>query len=223
MYLSKVTLAPSRNMAHILLNLKDNDVYSAHQLLWKLFTKANERCFLFREEISPEGLPLFFVLSTDKPSVMPDTFQVQTKAFEPQLTQGQPLGFKLRVNPTVCITNNERKQKRHDVLMHAKKQTMLQGLATKDIKQVMEQAAFKWINNEKRLNEWGVCFDDSLNIESYTQHQSRKKGNHTIQFSSVDFQGQLTINDPVRFLTHYKKGFGRSKSFGCGLMLIRNV
>ena len=222
MYLSKVTITPSRRMADTLLTLNNNDVYASHQLLWTLFTEDKERSFIYREDITPEGLPCFFVLSTRRPETRTKIFQIQTKACNPQLTCGQRLGFKARLNPTVCMTDHLGKQKRHDVLMHAKRQAQDKGLNSKNaIKEAMERAACQWMQNEKRLENWGISIDHSLNMDAYQQHQSRKKSGHLVQFSSVDFQGVLTINEPGQFLEHYAKGFGRSKSLGCGLMLIR--
>lgn len=221
MYLSRVTLSPSRDMAAVLLNLDQNSAYSSHQLLWQLFKAEKERQFIFRQEIAPGGLPVFFVLSRVKPDSHNSIFQVQTKAFEPRLSAGQRLAFKLRVNPTVCITDKGGRSKRHDVLMHAKRQHRHQNLTGDDVKHYMDQAAHEWISNEKRLGSWGINLDSLPDIGAYTQHRSKKKKDQQIQFSSVDFQGVLTVADPAVFLSQYTRGFGRAKALGCGLMLIR--
>ncbi|PHM69418.1 type I-E CRISPR-associated protein Cas6/Cse3/CasE [Xenorhabdus kozodoii] len=221
MYLSKVTLTPSvysiPTPAH---KQTKNDVYAAHQLLWQLFTEQDARHFLFRQEMSLSGRPEFFVLSTTAPIANSPRFQIQTKPFVPQLHNGQKLAFKLRANPTVCITDKDSdKQHRHDVLMHAKRQAQRSGVGEMD--SVMTQAAQTWIQDEKRQANWGVRFDFAPDIERYTQHRSFKASGQKVAFSSVDFQGVLTLSDSHLFLEQYQKGFGRAKSFGCGLMLIR--
>ncbi|MBD2809419.1 type I-E CRISPR-associated protein Cas6/Cse3/CasE [Xenorhabdus sp. Vera] len=225
MYLSKVTLRPSvYHMRAPSQKKTKNDVYSTHQLLWQLFTEQEERNFLFREEINLSGRPEFFVLSQTAPMANSPQFQVQTKPFEPQLHNGQKLVFKLRVNPTVCITEKDsRKQRRHDVLMHAKYQVKDSGVSPDAIESLMTQAAQAWIQDEKRLANWGIRLDFTPDIERYTQHRSFKTSGQKVAFSSVDFQGVLTLSDSELFLEQYNKGFGRAKSFGCGLMLIRAV
>lgn len=223
MFLSKVTLQSSAQASLELAKLASNGVYSSHQLLWTLFKEAQAREFLYREEMGAAGKPEFFVLSTTAPVCDGTVLNVQSKTFRPQLSIGQRLGFKLRVNPTVCITDNQGKSKRHDVLMHAKKQPDTQALAAVDLAIVMQRAAHSWIADERRLQSWGVELEALPDMISYEQHKSKKRGGQNVQFSSVDFQGVLTVKEPELFLTQYAKGFGRAKALGCGLMLVRPV
>lgn len=239
MYLSKITLTPSHafysqgvagaelsRYTNAMLTLNDNTEYGAHQVLWQLFSQEKERPYIFRQEPGLHGTPIFFVLSSCPPQMDNDIFQVQTKLFEPKLEVGQRLAFKLRVNPTICITDEQGKSKRHDVLMHAKQKIKAQALSAQDVKRHMDNAAHAWITDETRLASWGISLESLPDIEAYTQHQSKKasKGKfHKVSFSSVDFQGILTVVSPEKFLLQYEKGFGRAKALGCGLMLIRGV
>ena len=43
----------------------------------------------------------------------------------------------------------------------------------------------------------------------------------SVSFSVLDFDGALTVSDPDLFLAAVRRGFGRAKALGCGLMLIR--
>jgi CRISPR system Cascade subunit CasE len=224
MYLSKLSLLQSTHSARELAKLGANGVYAAHQMLWQLFTNENERNFLFREEIGPSGLPIFFVLSKTQPLCNQTLFDVQTKPFQPQLSVGQRLAYKLRVNPTVCMKNDAGGSKRHDVLMHAKYQVKEDERQNKGVlKAVMDEAAHKWISEPQRLKRWGIQLDVLPEIEAYTQHRSQKKSGNQIRFSSVDVEGMLTVKDPTVFVEQYVSGFGRAKAFGCGLMLIRSI
>lgn len=223
MFLSKVTLQSSAQASLELAKLANNGVYSSHQLLWTLFKEAQTREFLYREEMGAAGKPEFFVLSSTMPAADGTVLNVNSKTFQPQLSSGQRLGFKLRVNPTVCITDSEGKSKRHDVLMHAKKQPDAKTMATADLAIVMQHAAHSWIADERRLQSWGIELEALPDMISYEQHKSKKRGGHNVQFSSVDFQGVLTVKEPELFLAQYVKGFGRAKALGCGLMLIRPV
>lgn len=224
MYLSKVALSSTAQSAAQLAKLANNGVYASHQLLWQLFPDDKERKFIYRQEEGVSGRPTFFVLSKSKPIADDIIFNIQTKPFMPKLNAGDRLAFQLRVNPTVCVSDDGGKSQRHDVLMHAKKHANddLKN-NSEDLRVAMEQAATKWIMDSKRLERWGITFDAIPNVESYTQHTSKKRNGHNVQFSSVDFQGTLTINDPDIFLNQYGQGFGRAKAMGCGLMLIRKI
>ncbi len=222
MYLSKVSIVPSTHSVVEMTRLNKKGVYASHQLLWNLFTEDVKRTFLYREEQSAGGgRPVFYVLSQSKPDSTLAIFDIQSKSFSPQLREGQRLAFKLRANPTVCLTDEVGKRRRHDVLMHAKYQGKRTGKAGVEISGVMEQAALSWISNEKRLSDWGVTLDVLPDVERYRQHSSQKKNGNTIRFSSVDFQGMLTVSNPQTFYRQYAQGFGRAKSMGCGLMLVR--
>ena len=217
MYLSKVSFQASQQARQLLLGFGGKGVYSTHQMLWLLFTEEEERSFLFREEQNTDGSKAFFVLSSVKPESNESTFSVQTKAFTPKLQSGQRLGFTLRANPTVCTTDEKGKSRRHDVMMHAKRAAKESGVSdSEEIRLLMEQAAQEWISNSKRLDNWGFTLDFLPEVQTYMQHRSDK-----IRFSSVDYQGVLTVQDPEKFLAQLEKGFGRAKSLGCGLMLIK--
>jgi CRISPR system Cascade subunit CasE len=114
------------------------------------------------------------------------------------------------------------KQRRHDVMMQAKYNVKDELSDVKSLKMHMEKAAISWLNNEKRLDEWGITLDFQPTIDGYTQHKVQKK-RHQIQFSSVDYQGMLTVQDPLKFINQYAKGFGRAKGMGCGLMMIKRA
>ena len=68
MYLSKVSLLNSLQAKFALVDLGKNGAYAAHQLLWRLFTEDTQRDFLFKQEQSNSGLPVFYVLSKKTPS-----------------------------------------------------------------------------------------------------------------------------------------------------------
>jgi len=224
MFLSKISLQQSSQTARELAQFSSNGSYASHQLLWKLFTDEEQRNFLFREEMDQGGLPLFFVLSKAQPETNQTLFSVQSKTFHPQLAAGQRLAYKLRVNPTICIKGDSGKGKRHDVLMHAKYQARKNGSQNaQEMQSIMDQAAQTWISDEHRLQKWGMQLDALPEIERYTQHRSLKKSANQLQFSSVDYQGVLTVKDGDKFLNQLSQGFGRSKAFGCGLMLIRRI
>lgn len=211
---------------------QENRNYQLHQLLWELFPDHQNRPFLFREYMNSNRKRCFYVLSSEEPSPEHPQLRVQSKPFAPQLSKGQVLAFDLRANPIVSQQDPRTgKPKRHDVMMAAKhhaRQTdpSVQGEA---LHQIMTQAATDWLCDPKRLANWGVTITAPVQVSAYQQHHLQRPKNRTaskttqqtIQFSSVDYQGLLTVDEPDRFLTQLLIGFGRSKAFGCGLMLIR--
>lgn len=232
MYLSKVSLQSSQQVHQLLLGFGDKGVYSDHQILWQLFAdqcqEGEERPFLFREEQAANGKSNFYVLSTIAPKIDSSVFNAQSKAFTPQLHQGQRLSFKLKANPTVCVTDKTGKSKRCDVMMHAKYTAKEQGIKDKGVIQdLMKQAAQEWLANPKRLSDWGFTLDFLPEVQAYHQHTTHKGKKQSkkekIRFSSVDYQGVLTVQEPDKFVAQLAKGFGRSKALGCGLMLIRSL
>ncbi|MBQ0213335.1 type I-E CRISPR-associated protein Cas6/Cse3/CasE [Proteus vulgaris] len=225
MYLSRITIGGSSDYLHSLLTNKQQAGYTIHQLLWQLFTEEKERSFLYRIEIEKNGTPIFYILSSVTPAIKHAFFKIETKPFLPKLAPKMKLAFSLRANPTVCITDKEGKQHRHDVLMHAKKQAQLNGNYSShdDIQHLMQQAALNWITSESRLNKWGISLTQLPDIKAYTPERIKKPSGKIMAFSSVDYQGVLTIEDPHLFWQQYQQGFGRAKAFGCGLMLIRSI
>ena len=44
-----------------------------------------------------------------------------------------------------------------------------------------------------------------------------------MSYSALNFEGVLTVTDPVPFLPAIARGFGASKAYGCEFMLIRRA
>lgn len=58
--------------------------------------------------------------------------------------------------------------------------------------------------------------------ESYRWHALPRKGK-AAGFSSVDFDGEIEVLDPNKFIPALFNGIGPAKAFGCGLMLVRRI
>jgi len=217
MYLSKITVHPRPSSRTAFLDVASGGAYRLHQLIWQLFTEDSERQHLFREEQSETGFPIFYTLSRSKPMTEHPTLCVKSKPFEPKLNVGTRLGYSLRVNPTVSKDN-----KRHDVLMDAKRQCREDGISGQSVLLNMEQAAQQWFSSPERLERWGFSLDFLPEVSAYTRNKTQRKSS-VVSYSSVDLQGVLTIQVPEVYAKQLCAGFGRAKAFGCGLMLIRRV
>ncbi|MFQ0973742.1 type I-E CRISPR-associated protein Cas6/Cse3/CasE [Gilliamella sp. CG35] len=221
MYFSKVELKLERLPYAMQQKWFSAGEYAMHQWLWQLFPDENKRPFLFHKDQKTKK-PLFYLLSEVAPLTNHELFKINTKPYAPQLTTGMKLSFLLRANPVVM-----KQGKRCDVMMNAKYQAKQQGLSSNEIKAQQYQAAIDWLikQSEKRgfslqqNNHSAVC----CNVISYNQHLLNKKSElKPISYSSVDFEGVLTVTDPKLFLATLYQGIGKSKGFGCGLFLIKH-
>ncbi len=275
MYLSRIQLVDTFAAEPVLANMLRKNSYGVHQLLWQLFEEGAYH--LFREENSREqlgsrrSLPLYYVLSDQRPSQSSSIFKVESKPFTPKLNTGDRLSFRLRCNPTVSRREEGKKRSaKHDVVMDAKYQHLLQtclnhdalseseiyktdGYGRKILKQrftqkhlqeklfsceafyidetrkqffdqqkaTVEEASKQWLVN--RGEHYGFQIE-SVQATGYQWHALMKPGSHRNSgFSSMDYEGVLTVQDVPVFLDMLEKGLGPSKRFGCGLMMIRRA
>lgn len=85
----------------------------------------------------------------------------------------------------------------------------------------VRQAQIGWISG-KRAERNGYLIErpDNLRISGYQWRTLNEKRRHA-GFSSLDYEGVLTVTDPERFVQTLNSGIGKARAFGCGLMLIR--
>ena len=93
--------------------------YGFHKLIWDLFDQ-DKRDFLYREELAGEqlddsvsrGQPVYYLMSSQAPKQDNPLFNVECKAYDPDIQVGQRFAFRLRANPVVT-----RDGMRHDLIM----------------------------------------------------------------------------------------------------------
>ena len=228
MYFSLITPVEGREREAVQQRL--HGAYADHQWLWQLFAApaGTARDFLFRRH-DLNGLPRFYVVSQRRPEAGHASWQVHTRDYAPDIAAGTCLNFELRANPTVRH-GRDGKSKRHDVVMEAKKQLLAaRGLSRwadwdDDTRPalycVVQQSCNAWL--ARRGEALGFEIDADLVVtEAYEQHDDRT--DRKLQFTTVDFGGQLTVTDPQAFAKALLGGIGHAKAFGCGLLLVRPV
>jgi CRISPR system Cascade subunit CasE len=217
-YFSHVRLRVSPRQDDWLRDLaRHGEPYRDHALIWRLFPGDGEaRDFVFRRL---EDERSFYVVSARPPQPDSGLFQIQSKAYAPQLEQGEWLRFDLRANPTVSIRQEGARSRRHDVLMNAKKGVVPEQ--REQLAQVLDAAGRDWLLT--RAEQWGLAIrEDSVLQNGYRQQRLRRKGGN-IEYSSLDYQGMAQVADPERLSRALLDGVGHSKGFGCGLLLVRRV
>ncbi len=246
LYLTRATLKHSpdvRALVQTLLPGNANErALAAHRLVWSLFAGGEEhdterkRDFLWRE-LAPGQ---FFTLSERPPPEEHAFFDIaEPKEFAPALSPGDQLAFSLRANPVKTLNGammGQKNGKHVDVVM--RKKHFLKQKCGDSPEARKKWPAFRTIEREA-LTEWlsgqGARHGFAL-AEADDDHPDRpllRTGGYQtirfrhptgrVQYARADFDGVLTVTDPAAFLEKLAIGFGRAKSYGCGLMLIRRV
>lgn len=224
MFISKVTLKKGPELFNLLKQKTGNDSYTAHQLLWNLFPNEGDkkRDFLFHKD-ERNGMPQFLMVSKTEPVEAPG-LSVVTKTYSPQLTKGQKLSFTLVANPVVSrkVEGKERSLK-HDVWMDAKKQAQDKNIDGMALVKACEDASKKWLIRQGEQHGFSIV-ENNIAIDGYLQNRMYKRGKKdSIRYSSIHYEGILTVTDPDEFAAMLGEGLGKSKAFGCGLMLVRRT
>ncbi len=238
MYFSVITPnqtnhAELRNAAHEL--ARSRAKYGEHQWLWNFFPSAEDqkRDFIFRRhELNNE--PRFYVVSERQPVTPSPAWEVKSQPYQPQLSEDQCLAFQLCANPVVAIKSASGKSKRHDVVMHAKKMLLAERglgddaqwkqLAAGENKlplyDLVHETCLAWLKTRGAGNGFEII---SAGVDAYTQNKTNKPKSKesAIQFSTVDFSGDLRITDVELFKKVLFTGLGHAKGFGCGLLLVK--
>jgi CRISPR system Cascade subunit CasE len=203
--------------------------YAEHQWLWGFFPSDEDqrRDFVFRRH-DLDGMPRFYVVSHRPPVESSPAWIVRTRAYAPNLAEGQLLSFELFANPVVSRKNGAGKSRRHDVVMQAKKSLMAaRGLDTwaswkpqdgrPELYDLVQEECLQWLAS--RALTHGFAFSEAR-VDAYQQNIA---GAREIRFSTVNFSGELVVTDPERFQHVLFNGLGHAKAFGCGLLLVRTV
>ncbi|MBL4867218.1 MAG: type I-E CRISPR-associated protein Cas6/Cse3/CasE [Pseudomonadales bacterium] len=196
--------------------------------------------------------PMYYVLSQMQPNMESPIFSVESKLFSPVLHAGDQLSFRLRANPTIARrAEGVKNSKRHDVVIDAQRSFLIAACAERELPtsgsksqlrkelqahddyqdktgrerlkqeldKVIAAAAFEWLN--KRGDSRGYLLN-TVQSTGYRWNALPEKG-RSAGFSSLDYEGVLTVSEPEIFVKMLGDGLGPSKAFGCGLMMIRRM
>ncbi len=228
LYLCRATLkrgASMRALAPLLSGATGrhgSSVQAGHHLVWSLFADdpGRRRDFLWRELAAGT----FLILSARQPEDRHALFDLaEPKPFAPRLLAGDALGFSLRANPVVRRRGaSGSRSVKHDVVMDALR-THPPGGRAGHRSALLRERGLDWLMRQGQRS--GFEFDPrQVRIDGYERHRiDRKAPAPQMTFSTVEFEGTLTVTGPARLVSAIAKGFGAAKAYGCGLMLIRRA
>ena len=226
MYFSRITFNPHVHHQKLARTLCNNS-YREHQVLWQLFDNDPDakRDFLYRQVIE-HGRIKYYVLSHRMPIDETGIWSIDPpKLYDPRLSEEQELFFMLRVNPVITVATANGKKQRHDVVMQEKKRIDYKRLPEEKrppLQLLVQQSSIKWLT--ARMDNNGFSIEPHQVIaDGYQQHRSNINKLHPIRYSTVDFQGILTVTNIDLLRKALFFGIGKSKAFGCGLLLIKRI
>lgn len=220
-------------LARALLERDPNaNVAAAHRLVWTLFADGPQRRrdFLWRAQ-TPGSIATttFYLLSTRPPVDRLGIFELDPpKPFAPALKPGDRLRFALRANPVVTRKDAAGRPRRHDVVMDA---LLRSGAARGDRaerrRSAIDEAARMWFEGQGERYGFALVRERSgaplFRADGYEQRVIPRERGRPVSFSEIDLEGVLEVREPQRFLDALRRGFGKAKAWGCGLMLIRRA
>lgn len=188
--------------------LKIRDSYDWHQRVWQAFKgrDGDRRDFLSRVDEIDEAYRLLIVspMEPTKPDWCPtDCFQ--TKAIPEDFFTGGSFRFSLLVNPT-------RKLVVRDATGERVKNGRRIALTGRD-------DLIAWMQRKAEAGGFDIGDPERLRTIPKPRSYFQKAGMHGVHFA-VEFQGLLTVTDPIRFRSTFTTGIGSAKAFGFGLLAL---
>lgn len=220
LYLSRLELKRDPQIAAIAATLlptdEDEAIATDHRLMSSAFGGAPAGRVLWRRD---DRGGRYLALSETQPPPETALFVAESKRFEPSLAPGDRLAFSLRLNATVDKKDSEGRSKRHDVAMNALREVPSGKRAPVRLERA-EAAAREWLESRATGNGFALS---ALRLQGYRVARLPRRGAERAFIGLFDLEGVLEIADQAAFLDRLRKGFGRAKAFGCGLMLIRRA
>jgi CRISPR system Cascade subunit CasE len=192
--------------------LRLHDNYAWHQAVWKAFPGRNgeRRDFLMRLDQRREGFRLLIVSHVQpvRPDwCPPDAESWKTKPIPDTYFTRIRYAFQLCANPTKKVS-----KARPD------------GSLTKNGRRVplgKREELVEWI--KRKGTDGGFAVDEAtLRTMSRGREYFEKNGQSGLH-SAVEFQGILTVTNPIKFHESFTHGIGSAKAFGFGLLVIAPI
>jgi CRISPR system Cascade subunit CasE len=212
---------------------------TGHRLMWSVMPPETRALHDRAAPDRPEGAAFLwreaepgrkFYLLGPRPTENSPFFRVETKPYAPEFRPGHRLVFDVRLNATVARKGDAHakgRSRRSDVAMDRMRAeeaaafdagVEIPGRAERRL-EAAESATAEWL---RRVGARDGFAPIALRLEAYHVESLPRRGRHA-DIGISDVRGALEVIDSRRFLARVLAGFGRSKAFGCGLMLLKRA
>ena len=229
MYFSRIRIRPEIFKGTQLAQVLSDSSYNMHRLLWDLFSDEKQRNFLYREEIASEqlgeqagirGEPIYYVVSSNRPSSENPFFQVEIKEYQPKLQKGDRLSFELRANPVVTekvdrenpeyylrershrqVANKNKltkKRVRHDIVMDAQRTFLTSLCAELNLQSHLSSDPKKQEYKKVLLTHGGLALDERLTALLKDDFRYSERLRQSMQFhSKIEWAIKAIVDDAL--------------------------
>jgi CRISPR system Cascade subunit CasE len=219
LYLSRLSLSRDASLAALAPVLLPADggeqAAAAHRLIWAAFADmpSRTRDFLWRRDTNDRWL----VLSRRPPHDPHRLFEIESKVFAPDLGEGDRLNFALRANAVITRKDDAGRPKRSDIVMD-RLRAVPKGERARARDKLAVEAARDWLVGQGAKSGF---HPDRIGVIAYQTEEIPRYRQKPIELGILDLEGEIIVETPDLFVAALANGFGKAKSFGCGLMLIR--
>ena len=144
---------------------------------------------------------------------------MDSKLMPAEFPAGKRLGFEVRIRPIVRKARGSgREEAEQDVFLHEALQYPEKGGMTR----TREQVYAEWLS-QKIEGQGGAALEtDSVKLVSFQRTRAHRKlrARHTEGPDAV-MRGILTITEPESFADMLRRGIGRHRAYGYGMVLLR--
>jgi CRISPR system Cascade subunit CasE len=198
-----------------------------HHLIWSLFADRADRRrdFLW----AATGPDTFVTLSARHPHDRHNLFHIErSQLFAPDVTAGDRVAFHLHANPVVSRLRQRqpRRMSKHDIITNVLRRHP-EAERRRLLDETVRTRGVEWLAAQGRTGGFSVEARD-VRIHGYRRHEvgrrpvrgRRRARSDNPRYATLEFDGTLTVTDPGQFGRAVAAGFGSSRTWGCGLMLI---
>lgn len=218
-FLSKVSLKRDNGSTGTIVDIlrRDRGLGGEHRLVWSLFSQGQgaKRDFLFRRSNNDGWL----VLSQREPIDHHNIWHIETKSFQPTFHEGQKLAFRLRANPRISSRSECGRRVKHDHIQNVRMMSRAVDGSIPSVAEILPSASHGWISRQGERSGFSVALDQMV-ADCYVQQRFPRNSGGVVSFRSLDYRGILTVTDVDAFINAVHAGFGGSRAYGFGMMLV---
>ena len=194
-YLSRFRIERKEALKHHLAS-----AYALHKLFWQCFPgrPEAERDFLFRCDHQGAALTIL-MLSSEMPTRCSWAEWDGTKELDITFNAGTFYWFRLRANPT----------------SRAQASGKLRALTDRE-------DLDDWLNRKGKQHGFALRTQSEYS-NCHLEQFSKSSNGPVVSLNVVDMGGVLCVTDAAAFGEAFRRGIGRGRAFGCGMLLLKRI